>query len=60
MNSVEKKTIRVAILDLYEGQANQGMRCLRDLLTQYGEETQTELLFHEFDVRLQLAIPDLS
>jgi homoserine O-succinyltransferase len=60
MNSSDKKTIRVAILDLYEGQANQGMRCLRELLNQYGDETQTDLVFDEFDVRLQLAVPDLS
>ncbi len=60
MNSSDKKTIRVAILDLYEGQANQGMRCLRELLNQYGDETQTDLVFDEFDVRLQLTVPDLS
>ncbi|HUR12641.1 MAG TPA: hypothetical protein VM012_14795 [Flavitalea sp.] len=52
--------LRVAILDLYEGQANQGMRCIRELLNQYGEAHHLELLFHEFDVRLKQEVPDLS
>ena len=30
MSAFGKKTVKVAILDLYAGVANQGMRCLRD------------------------------
>jgi GMP synthase-like glutamine amidotransferase len=52
--------IRVAILDLYEGQPNQGMRCLRDLLTQYGETHGLDLSRDEFEVRLENKVPDLS
>ena len=52
--------IRVAILDLYEGQPNQGMRCIRDLLRQYGEINQIPLECEEFDVRLKNEVPDLS
>lgn len=55
-----KKTIRVAILDLYEGQANQGMRCIREILNQYGENNNLELVWHEFEVRLNKQVPDLS
>jgi hypothetical protein len=29
--------IRIAILDLYEGQPNQGMRCLREIINQWSE-----------------------
>jgi homoserine O-succinyltransferase len=52
--------IRVAILDLYEGQANQGMRCIRELLTEYGRTNGLELHYDEFEVRLQQHLPDLS
>ena len=52
--------IRVAVLDLYEGQANQGMRCLRDILTQYGQSNQLSLVWDEFDVRQQQQVPDLT
>ena len=30
------KRVRIAILDLYEGQPNQGMRCIRELLKEFG------------------------
>lgn len=56
----EKRTINIAILDLYEGHANQGMRCIRELLTQFGQSQQLQLSWDEFDVRLKHALPDLS
>ena len=52
--------VRVAILDLYEGQANQGMRCIRELLTEYGSKHGLELQYDEFEVRLKHDLPDLS
>jgi len=52
--------VRVAILDLYEGQANQGMRCIRELLTGYGQTHGIDLLYDEYEVRLQKQVPDLS
>jgi homoserine O-succinyltransferase/O-acetyltransferase len=55
-----KKTIRVAILDLYEGQSNQGMRCIREILHQYCEANNLALNLHEFEVRLENQVPDLS
>lgn len=60
MNAREKKYVRVAILDLYEGQANQGMRCIRDILLQWETANQVELICQEFDVRLKLEVPDTS
>jgi len=60
MNLTEKKHIRVAILDLYEGQANQGMRCLREILAQWGESHHVTIVCDEFDVRLRLEVPDTS
>ncbi|WP_276484456.1 type 1 glutamine amidotransferase [Paraflavitalea pollutisoli] len=56
----EQKHIRIAILDLYEGQANQGMRCIRELLTQFGVEQELRISWDEFDVRLKQELPDLS
>ncbi|HXB95586.1 MAG TPA: hypothetical protein VNU70_10520 [Puia sp.] len=52
--------IRVAILDLYEGQANQGMRCIRELLSEYARAHGLGLQFDEFEVRLRHEVPDLS
>ncbi|HVU55349.1 MAG TPA: hypothetical protein VHD83_09850 [Puia sp.] len=54
------RKIRVAILDLYEGHPNQGMRCIRELLDQYGEEKGLDLEYDEFEVRLRKETPDLS
>lgn len=60
MNWNEKRSIRVAILDMYEGFANQGMRCIREILNQFGENNQLDLTWDEFDVRLEKKTPDLS
>ena len=55
-----QKRIRVAILDLYEGVPNQGMRCIREILNQYGESNGLDLHWDEFEVRLQNQVPDMS
>jgi homoserine O-succinyltransferase len=52
--------LRIAILDLYEGQPNQGMRCLREIINQWGEFHGIDVSWDEFDVRQQNAVPDLS
>lgn len=56
----EKRSVRVAILDLYEGAENQGMRCIREILNQYSEANQLELSWEEFDVRGKLEVPGLD
>ena len=56
----EKRSVKVAILDLYEGKANQGMRCIRNILKDWGESNNLELESHEFDVRLKNELPDTS
>ena len=60
MNWTDKKSIRVAILDLYEGVANQGMRCIREILNQFGESNNIDLSYDEFEVRIDKNTPDLS
>ena len=56
----DPKKIKVAILDLYEGKANQGMRCIREILNTYSEANNLELVWDEFDVRLKNEVPDMS
>lgn len=60
MNWSGKTKLRVAILDLYEGFENQGMRCIREILNQFGEMRGIDLHREEFEVRLKHEIPDLS
>ncbi|HEY5371443.1 MAG TPA: GMP synthase [Hanamia sp.] len=60
MNSNEKSTVRIAILDLYAGFENQGMRGIREILNQFGESNQVDILSKEYDVRLKNEIPDTS
>ena len=60
MSWSEKKTVRIAILDMYEGAANQGMRCIREILNQFGELYNLDISWDEFEVRLEKNIPDLS
>ena len=52
--------IKVAILDLYEGEPNQGMRCIREILNQYGEINGLKIEWDEFDVRQKNEVPDMS
>ena len=52
--------IRVAILDLYEGQANQGMRCIRQIISECSEFHGVAMQWDEFDVRLQNKVPDMT
>lgn len=60
MSWTENKSIRIAVLDMYEGYANQGMRCIREILNQFGENNNLDLTWDEFDVRLKNEVPDLS
>src|SRR5947208_1316335 len=60
MSGLNKQTIRVAILDLYEGVANEGMRCIRQILKQFGKNNNLELVCNEFDVRLKKEVPGIS
>ena len=56
----EPLKIRIAILDLYEGQANEGMRCIREIINQFGEINHIDLELDEFEVRLKQELPDLT
>lgn len=55
-----RRVIRIALLDLYEGVANEGMRCLRALMQEWSELHQIPVSVTEFDVRLQQDLPGLD
>jgi homoserine O-succinyltransferase len=58
---MDKPTLRVAILDLYDGAANQGMRCIRELLHDFAtSHHQVNIEAREFDVRGKEEVADLS
>jgi len=52
--------LRIAILDLYEGKPNQGMRCIRQIIREWSEYHNIPIHFDEFEVRLSQQLPDLS
>jgi homoserine O-succinyltransferase len=54
------RKLKVAILDLNEGHANQGMRCIREILNQYGETNNMDLQWDEFEVRLEKQVPGMD
>lgn len=60
MNWTEKKAVKVAILDMNEGKVNQGMRCIREILNQFGDAANLELEWDEYEVRLEKQVPDLN
>ena len=55
-----EKSVRVAILDLYEGKPNQGMRCIREILNHFADSNHIDIEYDEFDVRLKNEVPDTS
>src|ERR1700743_964 len=57
---IRAKKGRVAILDLYEGQPNQGMLCIRELLADFARHHNLRLEMDEFEVRIEKKVPDLS
>ncbi len=54
------KKIRIAILDLYDGQQNEGMRCIREMLVRMNTTHQQSLEWVEFEVRNKQELPSLE
>ena len=52
--------IRIAILDLYEGKANEGMRCIRQIIKEWSIAHSLKIQLDEFEVRRFQQTPDLS
>ena len=56
----QNQPLRVAVIDMYEGADNQGMRCIRELLNQFAEMFNRDLVRDEFDVRRTSVLPDMN
>lgn len=56
--SRDKNTIRIAILDMYRGLANEGMRGLRQLIEEFEADFHLPLQYTVFDVRQRAEVPD--
>jgi homoserine O-succinyltransferase/O-acetyltransferase len=55
-----KNQLKIAILDLYEGEANEGMRCIKQLVEQFRLGSRYEITSEIFDVRGKLDVPGLD
>ncbi len=49
-------TIRIAILDMYNGEPNQGMRCIIDIINRFNHLVE----FKVFDVRRNCELPEIK
>jgi len=57
---MNNKKIKIAILDLYEGAPNQGMRCLHQIVHEWAQKNNKQVKLDVFDVRQKRELPDLS
>lgn len=60
MDQTGKQPLRVAILDLYDGIENEGMRGFREILARYKEKTGLDLTYEIFDVRKRCEVPGME
>jgi len=60
MQKGSNQALRIAILDLYEGVANEGMRCIRKLIAETSAQHQVKIVCQEFDVRRKIDLPSLD
>ncbi len=56
----DKKKIKIAVLDLNNGFANQGMRCIQQIIRDWTKNNHHNIQTDVFDVRQKLELPDLS
>ncbi|HEX9150870.1 MAG TPA: GMP synthase [Flavobacterium sp.] len=53
---MSNKIIKVALLDMYNGEPNQGMRCIIDVVNRFSPVVGFEI----FDVRVKCELPDIN
>jgi homoserine O-succinyltransferase len=56
----DHKHFRIAILDMYNGFENEGMRCINKIITNFGEIESIEIDLTIFDVRQKLEVPGMD
>lgn len=52
--------LRIAILDMYDGKENQGMRCIREIINLFSDTQQVDIDFDEYNVRQRNELPNLD
>ncbi len=58
---MNKQKIKVATIDLYNNEPNEGMRCLREIVTDAGKNNpDIDLQYNVFETRYKDDVPDLS
>src|ERR1700761_6781322 len=57
MTQTTKRPIKVAVLDLYDGVPNEGMRGFEEILQRYKAKTDPDLTWQVFDVRKKEELP---
>lgn len=57
---MEKNSLKVAIIDMYDGIANQGMRGIKEILSRFESENNIAIHHKVFDLRGKGEIPDLD
>jgi GMP synthase-like glutamine amidotransferase len=55
IDQVGKRKLNLAILDMYDGEPNQGMRCIKDIIDRF----ESQLRYKVFDVRGKAELPDV-
>lgn len=53
---MSEQTIKIAILDMYDGEQNQGMRCIIDIINRFNQIVS----FKIFDIRGKIEFPEIS
>jgi len=56
----ERNNIKVAVIDMNNGNANQGMRGIKEVLQQYRDQKQLHITYDVFDIRQKNEVPDLT
>jgi homoserine O-succinyltransferase/O-acetyltransferase len=56
---LSKVSVKAAIIDLYNNEKNEGMRCIKEIVSG-ASDSETEITFDVFDCRYKCEIPDLS
>lgn len=56
----QNQHFRIAILDMYNGIENEGMRCIKKIITAFGEKESVSVTYTIFDVRQKLEIPGME
>lgn len=52
--------LKIALLDLYEGQPNQGMRCIKEIIEDWGKAKCMEIKLTIYEVRQSQCIPSID